>query len=185
MLFDKIIKGKRAFKRKVKPKGYGNLNKPVPDEIPKPNVGCGIHTDKCQGLLFSWIVSQEEAMDYDDVEGTITSTRELLTEDTGLVECRNGVTRKGHKYIYNIQKMRYSGEGMPVLEVSYNLNFNVNIDGVNYFINGNYVEVGITGLRDSLGFSLFQKSVEEKHPGENYSVKDIMKMFFRDPDECF
>ena len=43
----------------------------------------------------------------------------------------------------------------------------------------------ITGLRDSLGFSLFQKSVEEKHPGENYSVKDIMKMFFRDPDECF
>ena len=69
-------------------------------------------------------------MDYDDVEGTITSTRELLTEDTGLVECRNGVTRKGHKYIYNIQKMRYSGEGMPVLEVSYNLNFNVNIDGV-------------------------------------------------------
>ena len=70
---------------------------------------------------------------------------------------------------------------MPVLEVSYNLNFNVNIDGVNYFINGNYVEVGITGLRDSLGFSLFQKSVEEKQPDENYSVKDIMKMFFRDP----
>ena len=46
MLFDKIIKGKRAFKLKVKPKGYGNLNKPVPDEIPKPNVGCGIHTVK-------------------------------------------------------------------------------------------------------------------------------------------
>ena len=57
MLFDKIVKGKRAFKLKVKPKDYGNLNKLLSDEIPKPNVGCGIHTEKCQGLIISWIVS--------------------------------------------------------------------------------------------------------------------------------
>ena len=35
----------KAFELKVKPDEYGNLNKPLPDTVPKPNVGCGIRND--------------------------------------------------------------------------------------------------------------------------------------------
>ena len=58
----------KAFELKVKPDEYGNLNKPLPDTVPKPNVGCGIRNDECFGLIFAWIVAPEEAMDYDSVE---------------------------------------------------------------------------------------------------------------------
>lgn len=179
MLFGR--KRKQIFGLNVKPENYGNLNKPLTDELPKPNVGCGIHTTMCQGLIFSWIVTSEQAMDYDDVEDTITSIRQYLTEDSGIVECKNGVTKKGHKYIYNIQKMRCSEEGMLTPEVSYNLNFNVNVDGIDYFINGNYGEIGMTGMRDSMGFTMFQNAVKQQNPDEEYTTEDIMQMFFKDP----
>lgn len=174
-------KGKHAFALKVKPKNYGNLNGKLPKEIPKPNKGCGIHTDMCQGLILSWIVDSEQAMDYDDIEATIALTRRYLTEDSGIVECKNGVTAKGYKYVYNIQKMRRFEEGMPVPEVSYTLNFNVNIADTDYFINGNYVEVGTTGIRDSLGFAIFQSAVKQQYPDKELSSEDIMQLYFRDP----
>lgn len=41
----------KAFELKVKPDEYGNLNKPLPDTVPKPNVGCGIRNDECFGLI--------------------------------------------------------------------------------------------------------------------------------------
>ena len=74
MLFGR--KSKYKFGLNVKPKDYGDLNKPLPDEIPRPNIGCGIHTEMCQGLIFSWIVTHEQAMDYDDVAGTIAAIRQ-------------------------------------------------------------------------------------------------------------
>lgn len=43
----------KAFELKVKPDEYGNLNKPLPDTVPKPNVGCGIRNDECFGLIFA------------------------------------------------------------------------------------------------------------------------------------
>ena len=42
----------KAFELKVKPDGYGDLNKPLPETVPKPNVGCGIRNDECFGLIF-------------------------------------------------------------------------------------------------------------------------------------
>ena len=96
-----ILNENRTFKLNVKPEDYGDLNQPLPDDIPKPNIGCGVHTDMCHGLIFSWIVNSEQAMNYNDVESTIASIRQYLTEDSGIIECKNGVTAKGCKYILN------------------------------------------------------------------------------------
>ena len=109
----------KAFELKVKPDEYGNLNKPLPDTVPKPNVGCGIRNDECFGLIFAWIVAPEEAMDYDSVEDTVKDVRLSLMENMGLLECKNGLTAKGHKYIYAIRKIQETVQGLPKPEVSY------------------------------------------------------------------
>lgn len=106
---------------------YYNLNKPLPDTVPKPNVGCGIRNDECFGLIFAWIVAPEEAMDYDSVEDTVKDVRLSLMENMGLLECKNGLTAKGHKYIYAIRKIQETVQGLPKPEVSYLLNLNVNV----------------------------------------------------------
>ena len=160
----------KSFELKVKPDEYGDLNKPLPDTVPKPNVGCGIRNDECFGLIFAWIVAPEEAMDYDSVEDTVKDVRLSLMENMGLLECKNGLTAKGHKYIYAIRKIQETVQGLPKPEVSYLLNLNVNVG-----------EEGMTGARDSFGFAMFQNAIKEKYPEKHFTTKEIMKMFFEDP----
>ena len=171
----------KAFELKVKPDEYGNLNKPLPDTVPKPNVGCGIRNDECFGLIFAWIVAPEEAMDYDSVEDTVKDVRLSLMENMGLLECKNGLTAKGHKYIYAIRKIQETVQGLPKPEVSYLLNLNVNVGEDDYFINGSFTEEGMTGARDSFGFAMFQNAIKEKSPEKHFTTKEMMKRFFEDP----
>lgn len=137
----------KSFELKVKPDEYGDLNKPLPETVPKPNVGCGIRNDECFGLIFAWIVAPEEAMDYDSVEDTVKDVRLSLMENMGLLECKNGLTAKGHKYIYAIRKIQETVQGLPKPEVSYLLNLNVNVGEDDYFVNGSFTEEGMTGAR--------------------------------------
>lgn len=99
----------KAFELKVKPDEYGNLNKPLPDTVPKPNVGCGIRNDECFGLIFAWIVAPEEAMDYDSVEDTVKDVRLSLMENMGLLECKNGLTAEGAQV--HLRHPENSGDG--------------------------------------------------------------------------
>lgn len=138
----------KSFELKVKPDEYGDLNKPLPDTVPKPNAGCGIRNDECFGLIFAWLVAPEEAMDYDSVEDTVKDVRLSLMENMGLLECKNGLTAKGHKYIYAIRKIQETVQGMPKPEVSYLLNLNVNVGEDDYFVNGSFTdEAVIIGLK--------------------------------------
>ena len=50
-------------------------------------------------------------MDYDSVEDTVKDVRLSLMENMGLLECKNGLTAKGHKYIYAIRKNSGDGAG--------------------------------------------------------------------------
>ena len=84
----------KAFELKVKPDEYGDLNKPLPDTVPKPNVGCGIRNDECFGLIFAWIVAPEEAMDYDSVEDTVKDVRLSLMEEYGSFGMQERVDRE-------------------------------------------------------------------------------------------
>ena len=147
----------KSFELKVKPDEYGDLNKPLPDTVPKPNVGCGIRNDECFGLIFAWIVAPEEAMDYDSVEDTVKDVRLSLMENMETVQ------------------------GLPKPEVSYLLNLNVNVGEDDYFVNGSFTEEGMTGARDSFGFAMFQNAIKEKYPEKHFTTKEIMKMFFEDP----
>lgn len=186
MLFDKFRRSRDKFEFNVKPENYVNLNSPLPKSIPKPNVGCGIRTETCDAIVISWIVDPKQAMNYDNVEGTINFLRQHLTDDMGIVDCKSGVTVNGHKFIYNIRKMRFFEEGMPTPRVSYCLNLNVNIDGVDYFINSNFDEIGMTGIRDSLGFTMFQSIMEQGNGDTKYSIDDIQNRFYKDPyDETY
>lgn len=82
------------FELNVFPPFYSELNKPLPEDFPKPNVGCGIHTNLANGFVFSWIVSPEEAMIYDDVLGLIDALHESMDENTGIIEVDAGQQSK-------------------------------------------------------------------------------------------
>lgn len=117
---------------------------------------------------------------YDSVEDTVKDVRLSLMENMGLLECKNGLTAKGHKYIYAIRKIQETVQGLPKPEVSYLLNLNVNVGEDDYFVNGSFTEEGMTGARDSFGFAMFQNAIKEKHTDKHFTTKEIMKMFFED-----
>ena len=143
-----------GFELNVFPPNYSKLNSELPDSFPQPNVSCGIRTAAGSGLVISWIVDPRSAMKYDDLPGLIDSLHRDLDDNFGIIEANNGYTAKsGYRYIYNILKMRFAHPDLPVPEVHYILNMNVNIKGTDYYINTDYREEGTTGMRDSAVFS--------------------------------
>ena len=56
-------------------------------------------------------------MDYDSVEDTVKDVRLSLMENMGLLECKNGLTAKGHKYIYAIRKIQETAETGGIVSV--------------------------------------------------------------------
>lgn len=176
-MFKKILNQKIKFELKVQPKEYSPLNKKLPNEIPKPNYGCGIHTEACHAIIFSWILRDWTPMDYDSVQSVIDDLHENLDENRGIIEVENGITKNGYKYIYNITKMKNeSGFG-----VSYILNMNIKVKDKDYFINGSYDEEGMTGMRDAIGMELFTRQLKEQRPNADVSFEIIRNSFYCDP----
>ena len=90
----------------------------------------------------------EEAMIYDDVQSLINALHESMDENTGIIEVDAGVTKKNnYKYICAIRKINAGTLDIP--KIHYALNMNVRAGDKDYFINGDYMEEGTTGIRDS------------------------------------
>ena len=89
----------------------------------------------------------EAAMNPDDLKGLIDGIHEALSDNQGIIEVKNGETKRGYKYIYSIVK---------------NLS-EVQFGGVRYFVRLNlfngpdivevqadFTEIGTTGSREAL-----------------------------------
>lgn len=179
MLFKK--KEKKTFDLKVKEKGFEELSFSLPKQLPQPNRGYRYITNSCDGLVFSWIVKPEQAMNYDSIEDTIKLLRENLDENSGIIECKNGFTKNGNKFIYSIRKIRFYKKDQPWPIVTYQLNCNVKIKDVDYFVDANFAEVATTGLRDSIGFNIYQNLMEKKYPDKELEFEQIVESYVSDP----
>lgn len=176
-----LFKKRKKFALKIKPKGYGKYKQPMPKEIPDPKKGCSILTDSCNGLVLSWIVPSSETMNYDSVEETVKIFRTQVGDNCGIIECKNGATKKGHKFIYNIWKIKIDTGDNSIPDISYNLNINIKVGEYDYFINSNFSEVGMTGMRDSVGLMKLEQAFKFKYPDGNYTQEDVLKAFYFDP----
>ncbi len=179
MLFRK--KEKKSFDLKVKAKGFEELSFSLPKQLPQPNIGCRYITNSCDGLVFSWIVDSKQAMDYDSLEDTIRSLRDNLSENSGIIECKNGITKNGNKFIYSIRKIRFYKKDQSWPIVTYQLNCNVKVNEVDYFIDANFAERATTGLRDSVGFNIYQNLIERKYPDKKLKFDKIVESYASDP----
>ena len=77
-----------------------------------------------------------------------------MDDNLGLIEVKAGQTAAGREYIYSIRKLRDETEGIP--KCVYLLNFNIRFEKGIQFISGSFDEVGMTGIRDSLAYSMMR-----------------------------
>ena len=172
----------KTFGINVQPLDFGDIVLPGADEYPQPNIKCGIHTDNCHGIVFAWPVPEKATMPYDSVEEDLSGVREFLSENMGIIECKNGITAMGHKYIYHILKILHKEDNVPFGEVSYTLNFNVNQNETHYFISASFTEIGITGQRDCFGAEVFRRDYLKEH-GNAPTQEETQLEFYQDPYE--
>ena len=92
---------------------------------------------------------KNQAMDFDDLDGLVAGIHESLAENQGLVEAKNGKTKRGYDYIYSIVKSVGSGEEMP-FGVRYFIRLDIRLNGKIIEIYGNFEEQGTTGIRESM-----------------------------------
>ena len=122
-------------------------------------------------IIMIFKATEENAMDPDDTKGLIANIRQCMTDTQGLVEVKSGETVRGYKYIYSIVK-NLTPEQMGV---RYFLRLNLFCDEEIIEITGDYLEIGITGKRDALGFQLAQSAGLAEMTSEGF------KGWFKDP----
>lgn len=88
------------------------------------------------------------------LDDLIIGTREALDANTGIVEIDEGVTSNGLRYGYGICKCHR--EEMP--GNLYTLRMDILAEGVVYEIQGSFEEIGTTGFRDSIVFSILSNA---------------------------
>lgn len=105
----------------------------------------------------AFFYNNKTSMDFDDKEGLIDIIHNSLGEDQGLIEVKNGKTRRGERYIYSIVKNIGDGEKSP-LGVNYFLRLNIECGENIMEIMGSFEESGTTGIRESMSAILAGKA---------------------------
>lgn len=105
-------------------------------------------------LVLIYKTTPDKAMDPDDIQRLIDSIHDNLEPSQGLIEVRNGVTRRGFKYIYSIVKNL--GGDFPGVQYYLRLDL-LNGDDV-VEVRADFNEIGETGLRETIGFELARRA---------------------------
>ena len=105
--------------------------------------------DYSNNAVIIWKTTKEKSMDCSEVQPIIDGIHECLAENQGVIEVKNGTTKRGYNYIYSIVKTLADEDGIP-LGVRYFLRMTLNVDDEYIEINGFFEEQGMTGLRESM-----------------------------------
>ena len=119
------------------------LNQPVPKELPgwgkRPFIGFGRGTFAMSGIMMSWPVTEQESLPLSDTKGLVQQFHDEMDDHQGLITVKSGLTPKGNRYVYVIQKMCFVDEqGNQEGPTDYELKFNIRINGKIHFINGSF-----------------------------------------------
>ncbi len=166
----------KEFLLNLKAERYEDLNIEYFKDLPDPKVAYQIQSDGCNGMLVSFIVSEVEAMDYESNEKNIEGFHEEMDQNDALIECGVGKTNKENPYAYRISKLK-----MDETKISYNLGLNIQVNETNYYVDGSFVEEGMTGMRDNVGLHVFKKKLKKENSEQDYSIEDVLKLYYRDP----
>lgn len=96
----------------------------------------------------------EKAMNPDDVQGLIDGIHEHLSESQGVIEVRNGETKRGYKYIYSIVKTL----GDLPSGVKYYLRLNLFCGQEVVELQAEFTEIGMTGQREAICGNLAERA---------------------------
>ena len=138
------------------PDDYRNkLNQPVPKELPgwgkREYIGFGKGTPFMSGICMSWPVTESESMPLSDFEDLINKFHTDMDDNQGLVYAKCGLTPKGNRYACGIRKMRFPDNEGNLGPISYELGFNIRLNGKIHFIDSSFQSRdGMPGYRDEI-----------------------------------
>ena len=178
-ILESILNEQKEFLLEIKPENYKDYTQALPDTIPNPKKGLTMDTQECNGMLIASMVPSSQTMDYHSKEMIIKCFHEGMTSQMALIECGVGLSNHGNNYAYRISKSKMDQDGLTT--ISYNLALNIKLDTDHYYIDGSFIEKGMTGLRDSLGLELFKKKLQEEHPEKEFAMDEVLKLYYRDP----
>ena len=97
----------------------------------------------------------ETAMNSDDLEGLIHGIHEALSDNQGIIEAKNGVTKRGYKFIYsivkNLSEVQFGG-------ARYFLRLNLFNESDIVEVQADFTEIGTTGSREALSVDFARRA---------------------------
>lgn len=106
---------------------------------------------------------KDKKMAFDGLNDLIKGIHECLSEEQGLIEAKAGTTNRGYKYIYSIVKT-INKERMGE---SYFLRLNIGTEDDVVEVQGQFDEIGTTGMRDTLGMEFARRAGLIDMTGDN------------------
>ncbi|SDB54284.1 hypothetical protein [Butyrivibrio sp. INlla16] len=111
-------------------------------------------TSNSNNVVVFFKTTPDKAMDPDNLQGIIDGIHEVHDDNQGLVEARNGETKRGYKYIYSIVKTH--------MEESMGFRYFIRLNLVNSSdiieINADFIEIGTTGGREAICMDLARRA---------------------------
>ena len=140
------------------PEGYQILER-LPED-PADCITFGIMYETAMVQISAHSIPVDKAIPF-NVEHTIEGTRHFLSPDQALIEAGNGKTAEGNPFVYTIVKMKMEPSG-----VQYILHLNEWIGDECFQIHGQFVENGMTGMRDTTIYSYLRQEGILKEAGD-------------------
>lgn len=151
------------------PEGYRKLNYKNPvrriasdianDMIPFQKV-----VESSNQVVMFTKADKKSVMDFDDIDGLVKGIHESMSDEQGLIEVKKGVTPRGYKYIYSIVK---TIDTKTMSGAKYFLRLNIGTDDDVLEVQGDFQEIGTTGMRDTLGMEFARRAGLTDFTGEN------------------
>ena len=139
------------------PENYSQIKKKPPKGagIPKGAVIMGSANEGSKATIVCFPVPAESSMPFEDSEVVINLLRKELSDSEGIIAVDSGVSHSGKEYVYNIRKRKHQEKDeIPIVE--YALNMNIKQSEEVWFINGSFIEVGMTGVRDATMYAVYR-----------------------------
>ena len=116
---------------------------------PPMSVPYGYMTEAMESFLLVSPVPPDQAMPFHDPHEVIHGVHQELSEDQGLIEVGNGITRKLHRYVYTVVRTLKRMHGSQ-----YTLTMHLETEGPVMQIHGFFSEGHIAGARDAMVYAM-------------------------------
>lgn len=123
---------------------HKNVLKGIANSISNAEAGYRKTVSTSDNIVMIFKTTPDKAMNPDDVQGLIDGIHNSLSDSQGIIEARNGETKRGYKYIYSIVKTLLEPSG-----VKYYLRLNLFCENEIIEVQAEFTEINMTGTRES------------------------------------